>query len=93
MGLVRELQNDAGRAVVLAEGSRVDIDDLPDEVRTATFAMGGPGHGATPADVEREQILAALKTAGSNKAQAAIQLGNAPATLFRKLKPYGASSV
>ncbi len=66
-----------------------DVDDLPDEVRSAALARGGSGQGQTLADVEREHILAALKAAGGNKARAATRLGIGQATLFRKLKQYG----
>ncbi|HEX6740050.1 MAG TPA: sigma-54 dependent transcriptional regulator, partial [Vicinamibacteria bacterium] len=88
-GNVRELQNVIERAVVLAQGSRVDLEDLPDEVRTAVPGRGGPGKRRTLADVEREYILSVLQAAGGNKARAAGQLGIGTATLFRKLKQYG----
>jgi len=87
-GNVRELQNVIERAVVLATGSRVDLEDLPDEVRTAVPARGGPGAERTLADVEREYVLSVLRSLGGNKARAAAQLGIGTATLFRKLKRY-----
>lgn len=91
-GNIRELQNVVERAVVLAEGNRVKIEDLPEEIQNAAPATGAPGRGQTLADAEREHILAALKLAAGNKAQAAIQLGIGTATLFRKLKKYGRAS-
>ena len=87
-GNVRELHNVVERAVVLARRSRVDVEDLPDEVRTAVPGPDGPGGTRTLADVEREYILAVLRSLGGNKAQAAAQLGIGAATLFRKLKRY-----
>jgi two-component system, NtrC family, response regulator HydG len=88
-GNIRELQNVVERAVVLAEGSRVSMEDLPEEIRTAAPARGRPGKGQTLADAECEHILAAVRFAAGNKTRAAIQLGIGPATLFRKLKKYG----
>jgi DNA-binding NtrC family response regulator len=87
-GNVRELQNVIERAVVLAQGSRVDLEDLPDEVRSAIPARDAPGGELTLADVEREYILSVLRSVGGNKARAAGQLGIGTATLFRKLKRY-----
>jgi two-component system, NtrC family, response regulator HydG len=91
-GNVRELQNVVERAVVLAQGSRVDLEDLPDEVRTAVPGRGAPGAARTLADVERGHILGVLEASGGNRARAAAQLGIGTATLFRKLKRYGVTS-
>lgn len=89
-GNVRELQNVIERAVVLAQGSRVDLEDLPEEVRSAIPGRDAPGGGGrTLADVEREHILGVLRSVGGNKARAAIELDIGTATLFRRLKLYG----
>ena len=88
-GNVRELQNVIERAVVLARGSRVDLEDLPEEVRSAVPGRDAPGAGRTLADVEREYILGVLRSVGGNKARAAVELDIGTATLFRKLKQYG----
>jgi two-component system, NtrC family, response regulator HydG len=87
-GNVRELQNVIERAVVLAQGSRVDLEDLPAEVRSAIPARDAPGGELMLADVEREYILNVLRSVGGNKARAASRLGIGTATLFRKLKRY-----
>jgi DNA-binding NtrC family response regulator len=90
-GNVRELQNVVERALVLAQGSRVELEDLPDEIRSSTPGVGGPGVSSasrTLADVEREHILAVLDSVGGNRSKAATVLGIGPATLFRKLKEY-----
>ncbi len=89
-GNVRELQNVIERAVVLARGSRVELEDLPEEVRGAIPGRDAPGGGGrTLADVEREYILGVLRSVGGNKARAASELAIGTATLFRKLKQYG----
>ena len=85
---VRELQNVVERAIVLARGSRVEIDDLPEDVRRVP-ATDAPGRPRTLADIEREHILHVLESAGGHRTKAAAMLGIGPATLFRKLKGYG----
>jgi two-component system, NtrC family, response regulator HydG len=89
-GNVRELQNALERAVALCEGSRVEPEDLPEEVRAAPPNLL-PGEGAPQRleDMERTYILAVLAQNGGNRARTAAQLGIGPATLYRKLKQYG----
>ncbi len=88
-GNVRELQNVVERAMVLARGNRVDVDDLPEEVRLAMPATGSPGRQRRLADVERDYILNVLDSVDGNRTKAATVLGIGPATLFRKLKDFG----
>ena len=88
-GNVRELENAVERAVVLARGSRVDVEDLPEEVGLALPAASAPGEIRPLAEVEREYILAVLRATGGNRTQAAARLGIGAATLYRKLKEYG----
>jgi two-component system response regulator HydG len=87
-GNVRELQNVVERAVVLARGRRIDMEDLPDEVRQAPGGRGSSGSARRLAEVERRHILAILDSVGGNKARAATELGIGTATLFRKLKTF-----
>ena len=91
-GNVRELENAMERAVALARGRRVDLDDLPEEVRQA-FARPVVNEGSVLPlrEVEKEYILAALQLNGGNQARTARQLGIGSATLYRKLKKYGVS--
>jgi two-component system response regulator HydG len=83
-GNVRELQNVIERAIVLAHGKRVEVEDLPEEIRR--LDSRAPQERRTLADVEREHILRVLGTVGGNRTKAAAMLGIGPATLFRKLK-------
>jgi transcriptional regulator with PAS, ATPase and Fis domain len=89
-GNVRELANAMERAVVLARGSRVEVGDLPEEVRTA---LAGPvvtgGKIRRLAEIEKEYILAAIELNGGNQVLTAKELGIGSATLYRRLKRYG----
>jgi two-component system, NtrC family, response regulator HydG len=92
-GNVRELENAMERAVALARNSRVELEDLPEEVRQAL-----PRPIATRdtlralEEVEKEYILAALELNGGNQTRTAAQLQIGSATLYRKLKAYGVRS-
>ena len=88
-GNVRELENTMERAVALTRGDRVELEDLPEEIRVVIAkplaTMGGV---RALGDIEREYILAALELNGGNQTHTAAQLKIGTATLFRKLKPY-----
>lgn len=90
-GNVRELENAMERAVALARGHVVEMEDLPDEIRR----VGGPaaaGAGEVVRaldDIERAHILAVLASNGGHQLRTAEQLGIGSATLYRKLKRYG----
>ncbi len=89
-GNVRELENAMERAVALARGGRVDLDDLPEEIRLAVPAPAVMAGAVQPLDdVEKEYILAALASNGGNQTHTARQLGIGLATLYRRLKSYG----
>jgi DNA-binding NtrC family response regulator len=87
---VRELENAMERAVALARGSRVEIEDLPEEIRQAVTAPVATKGKVRPLDeVEKEYILAALELNAGNQTHTAQQLHIGSATLYRKLKSYG----
>ncbi len=88
-GNVREVQNAVEHAVALAAGDRVDVDDLPEELRAAMPRPRPTGRTRPLEDVEREYILAAVESAGGNRTHAAAELGIGLATLKRKLRRYG----
>jgi two-component system response regulator HydG len=87
-GNVRELENAIERAVALSATARVDLDDLPDEVRAAVGLAFVPGEVRPLDDIEREYILGALAANGGNRARTAAQLKVGVATLYRKLRQY-----
>lgn len=88
-GNVRELENAVERAVVLARGERLGVNDLPMELqdpqagggRQLTFSVGMPLE-----EVERRMIMETLKFTGGDKRLAADLLGIATRTIYRKLE-------
>jgi DNA-binding NtrC family response regulator len=91
-GNVRELENAMERAAALAEGARIGLEDLPEEVRAAIPVLalqGGPVRRLD--EVERDYVLAALRLNGGHRARTAAQLGVGEATLYRKLRAWGAA--
>jgi len=87
-GNVRELENALERAVTMAAGSRVELADLPEELREPRRAARPAGGVRTLDEVEKEAILAALAAYDGNQARTAQALGIGTATLYRKLKQY-----
>ncbi len=94
-GNLRELRNAVERAVILAKGKRIDLDDLPAELRDQTVA-GANGSDASPqvgslVSMERleEAHLRKVLERTSNLAEAAQVLGIDQATLYRKRKRIG----
>lgn len=89
-GNVRELGNAMERAVALASGSRIECDDLPEEIRRACARPVATSGAVRPLEeVEKEYILAALELNDGNQTRTAEQLQIGAATLYRKLKSYG----
>jgi len=89
-GNVRELENTMERAIALALGSRVELEDLPEEIRQAAPKVMDLDGAVRPLEqIEKEYILAALALNNGNQTHAARQLKIGAATLYRKLKSYG----
>jgi transcriptional regulator with PAS, ATPase and Fis domain len=89
-GNVRELKNGMERSVALARGNRVELEDLPEEIRQAvTPPVASRGRVRPLQEIEREYILSALRLNGQNQTRTADQLKIGSATLYRKLKGYG----
>ena len=91
-GNVRELENAMERAVALSlpGTTRVELLDLPEEVRQANPKPVATHETVQPLeDVEKEYILATLALNGGNQTHTARQLRIGLATLYRRLKSYG----
>lgn len=90
-GNVRELENAVERAVVLARGPMIGVDDLPQEIRTGTGAAGDGRTLAFPVgtplgEIERRVIHATLDHCGGDKRLCAQILGIATRTIYRRLE-------
>ncbi len=85
-GNIRELENVIGNACMMAEGSLIDIDDLPESLR-------GPINHDLSADetflpleeVQKRHIARVLEAVGGHKARAAEILGIGRATIYQML--------
>ena len=96
-GNIRELENVIERALVLTEGERISLEDLPEAVRRP--APEGPGGMSVDSDdlsvkrhgakLERHLIERALDRTGGNKTQAAELLELSPRALRYKIQEYG----
>jgi DNA-binding NtrC family response regulator len=96
-GNVRELNNVLERAVLLARGEAVDVEELPSPAPRASAPTAGPARPRTlraaVEAAEREAISAALHHTGDNKARAAGVLGISVRTLWYKLDRLGLQAV
>ena len=80
------------RAVAVTTKSRVDLEDLPPEVRQAVPPPAVEGGVRPLKNVERDYILASLAAQGGNRKRTAKSLEIGFATLQRKLSSYRATS-
>ena len=94
-GNVRELENVVERAIALAQGTVIRLEDLPVTVRErkmseADSLASALSRGMTLDELEREYILRVVRAEGGNKTRAAQRLGLDRKTLYRKLEEYAA---
>lgn len=95
-GNIRELENTIERAVALARGAILTIEDLPERIRsaagqTSAILAAAKSKRLTLDELEREYILEILIESGGNKSRAAEILGLDRKTLYRKLDEYRAA--
>jgi len=86
-GNVRELEHAVERAVILANGARVTVRDLPPEV-TRRKVRGTTGDPLNLRSQEGELIRRALERYKGNRKKAAEALNISTVTLWRKMKEY-----
>ena len=86
-GNLRELRNVIERAVILAPGEKIDVNDFPDSLRGAQPSGAVIGNRVSLEELEREHIMRIIEIASSMDEAAQI-LGIDPATLYRKRKRY-----
>ena len=93
-GNVRQLESAIERAILLAEGEKITLEDLPTEVRQddgpaaeGTFKL--PAEGINFEDVERNLITQAMEQTDYNITKAAKLLGLTFRTLQYRLEKFG----
>ncbi len=91
-GNVREMVNAVERAVILARGEYIELEDLPLTIQTGKDAdrpEGGLSAGLTLKEVEAELIQRTLEETNGNRTKSAAMLGITRQTLLNKIKEYG----
>ncbi len=94
-GNLREMRNAIERAVIMAQGNKINLEDLPAELRGQTLAGNNGGDAALQVGslVSMEQLeeahLRKVLERTANLAEAAQILGIDQATLYRKRKKIG----
>jgi two-component system response regulator AtoC len=94
-GNVRELENTIERAMVLAEGRRLEVDSLPEKLRESrdrirlSLQSGELSIKKTTRIIEEELIRKALRETRGNRTNAAKILEISHRALLYKLKEYG----
>jgi len=94
-GNVRQLQHIVQRAVVVARGELIDLDDLPEEVlaiRATTAASQEGSVAAARERAEREMIIAALARNNGEVSSAAREMQVSRTTMWRLMKKHGISA-
>jgi DNA-binding NtrC family response regulator len=85
-GNVRELENEIARVTTLAEGERIEIDDLSEEIRAVQQVKGAGSLRAALDFKERQMIVSCLEQTGWNKAEAARVLGMSRQNLYARIE-------
>ncbi len=86
-GNVRQLQHSVERAVLLADGRKIEAGDIfPDASGSAKLAET---RRPTLAELEEITIRESIQKNGGNLAKVSRELGVARSTLYNKLKTYG----
>ena len=79
--------------VVMCEGSKLDIKDIPLEIHQILQLPGGKESpdlaGMSLIELEKQAIIDTLAKTDNNREQAAKTLGIGERTLYRKIKEYG----
>jgi two-component system NtrC family response regulator len=86
-GNVRELQNRVQRAVIMADGKRVTVDDL--ELAEALRAVPAQTLRAARERLEKEIVQEALRRHGGKITSAAVELGVSRPTLYELMEKLG----
>ena len=85
-GNVRELRNVLERAVLLEDGTELEVDHLPRELSGRRLASDHDIASPTLAQIEADHIAEVLRLTGGNKSRAARILGISRQGLIEKLR-------
>jgi DNA-binding NtrC family response regulator len=94
-GNVRELRNVIERLVVLRRKPIVELEDLPELIRSCCRpsqekpSMAANELAAARQDGELKRLTDALRHHNNNRVRAASELGVSRATVYRKLRQHG----
>lgn len=86
-GNVRELRNVLEYSYAIGEGPYVTLDELTPELRGEPPPTSGEPQ--TVEEIEKKQLLDALRKTGGRKGEAAELLGISRSTLWRRMREYG----
>lgn len=94
MGNVRELENAVERMVVLSDGEKLSVDDLPENIRYPQNTDGNlwfalPAEPINLENLECEIIRESLNRFGNNQSQTARYLGITRSALIYRMQKYG----
>ena len=88
-GNIRELRNVIERSLIVCEGGRLDICDLPLEIQNTHYECSDDSVGSFElAAMERRHIARVLEYTKGNKTEAARLLKIGLTTLYRKIEEY-----
>jgi len=92
-GNVRQLQHVVQRAVAVARGELIDVDDLPEEVLARRVPLAAEGSVAAARErAEREMIVATLARNNGEVTAAAREMQVSRTTMWRLMKKHGISA-
>ena len=85
-GNIRELENVIGNACMMVDGKFLDINDLPERIRTQSSVLSPADEALfSLEEVQRRHVVRVLERVGGNKARAAEILGVGRATIYQLL--------
>ena len=92
-GNIRQLRNCIRTMVVMCDGDKLDVQDIPMEIhqvrRLAAGSKATPSlAGVSLDELEKQAIIDTLTKTNNNREKAAKILGIGERTLYRKIKEY-----
>jgi two-component system NtrC family response regulator len=90
-GNIRELRNVIERSLIVSDGKKLDIQDLPLEIQHGNYDISNLSgeNNFELSDMERRHIIRVLEYTKGNKTEAARLLKIGLTTLYRKIEEYG----